>query len=685
MNREEAAARLADLAQAVARHDRLYHTEDAPEITDAAYDALKAEALALARQYPALPVAKALLRQVGAAPQEGFAKIRHGKAMLSLDNCFTPEDVADWLARMQRFLGRDEPLACVAEPKIDGLSLNLHYRNGKLVHAATRGDGTTGEDVTENVRTIADVPQSLVGASEVLPEVLDVRGEVYMTRADFLALNQAQEQAGDKIFANPRNAAAGSLRQLDPRVTAVRPLRFCAYAWGEVSKPLGATLEEARARLESFGFILSHPVRLCHAADDLLAYYGDLGAARADLPFEIDGVVYKVNDLALQERLGFVSRSPRWAVAHKFPPQQGETRLNRITVQVGRTGALTPVAELEPIGIGGVMVSRATLHNEDEIARKDLRAGDRVIVQRAGDVIPQIVRVVEHAPGSVPFVFPDTCPDCGSHAVRDAEEAVRRCTGGLICPAQARERLVHFASRGALDIEGLGEKNVAELFTLGWVTSPADLFTLEAHHGAALAEREGWGPVSAAKLCAAIRARRTVPLDRFIFALGIRRVGEANAKLLARHYRRFDLFRARMQEAVVPDSEARRDLEGIERLGPVIAQDIVDFFAEPHNVALLDALPVVVEEATVATGGRLAGKTVVFTGTLERMTRSEAKARAEALGAKVSGSVSRKTDYVVAGAEAGSKLKEATALGVTVLSEEAWIALCDGAPRQPDT
>ncbi len=675
MNRTEAAARLAELAAEIGRHDRLYHTEDAPEIADAAYDALKAEALALARQYPALPTARALLMQVGAVPKEGFAKVLHAKAMLSLDNCFTPEDVADWLTRMRRFLGSSDPLDCLAEPKIDGLSLSLRYAHGELVRAATRGDGTEGEDVTANVHTVADVPKSLAGAPEVLPEVLEVRGEIYMTRADFFALNAAQERAGDKIFANPRNAAAGSLRQLDPKVTATRPLKFFAYAWGEVSAPLGATLEEARARLEELGFVLSHPVRLCRSVEDLLAYYTDLGAARADLPFEIDGVVYKVNHLALQERLGFVSRSPRWAVAHKFPPQQGETRLKKITVQVGRTGALTPVAELEPIGIGGVMVSRATLHNEDEIARKDLREGDRVIVQRAGDVIPQIVRVVEHAPESVPYVFEAVCPECGSHAARDPDEAVRRCTGGLVCPAQAKERLVHFASRNALDIDGLGEKNAAELFDLGWVKSPADLFSLEERHGAALAEREGWGPVSAAKLFAAIRARRTAPFARFLFALGIRRVGEANAKLLARHYRQFAHFRQRMTEARDPASEARQELEGIERLGPVIAQDIVEFFAEPHNTALLDALPVTVEDAAAPEGGILAGKTIVFTGTLARMTRPEAKARAEALGAKVSGSVSRKTDYVVAGEDAGSKLKEATALGVTILGEEDWLAL----------
>lgn len=674
MGRSETQAELEKLAAELAHHDQLYHTNDAPEISDAAYDALKAKALELARLYPSLPVSKAILGKVGHAVKDGFAKVRHAVPMLSLDNCFADADVADWLNGIRRFLRVEGDIPCIAEPKIDGLSLSLRYENGVLVSAATRGDGSEGEDVLANVRTIQDIPQHLEGA----PAVLDVRGEVYMTRADFQALNAAQDSAGEKLFANPRNAAAGSLRQLDASITARRPLRFFGYAWGEVSEPLGPTQSAARERLAAMGFTVSTPSCLCSSEADLLAYYKNIGAQRANLPFEIDGVVYKVNDLALQERLGFVSRAPRWAVAHKFPPEQGETRLLKIDIQVGRTGALTPVAWLEPIGVGGVMVSRATLHNEDEILRKDVREGDLVTIQRAGDVIPQIVSARRtEASAPTPFVFPQVCPQCGSHAVRDEGEAIRRCTGGLICPAQLKERLIHFASRTAFDIEGLGEKNIEELWSLGWIKQPADLFALRTHE-AELAAREGWGNLSASKLLAAIEARRTVSLERFIYALGIRRIGEANAKLLARNYRTLDSFRTQMIAASDHASEAWHQLEAIERMGPVIAQEVVDFFAEPHNLSLLDALAAVVTvEAApeIIGGGALAGKTIVFTGTLTTMSRPEAKARAEALGAKVSGSVSKKTDYVVAGADVGSKLKEATALGVAILSEDEWLTL----------
>lgn len=680
MSRADTKAELEKLAAQLAHHDALYHTNDAPEISDADYDALKRRALELAKQYPSLDVSKKLLGKVGHGTKDGFAKIRHVVPMLSLENCFTAEDVADWLSGIRRFLRHEGDIDCIAEPKIDGLSLSLRYENGQLISAATRGDGAEGEDVTANVRTIQDIPQLLQNA----PGVLEVRGEVYMTRADFFALNTAQEAAGEKIFANPRNAAAGSLRQLDARITASRPLRFFGYAWGEVSAPLGKTQSEARERLTALGFTVSTPARLCKNEEELLAYYHEIGAQRADMPFEIDGVVYKVNELALQERLGFVSRAPRWATAHKFPAQQGETRLLRISVQVGRTGALTPVAELEPIGIGGVMVSRATLHNEDEIRRKDVRPGDLVTVQRAGDVIPQIVsarRTPDSAPE--PFVFPQTCPQCGSHAVRDEDEAVRRCTGGLICPAQVKERLIHFASRLAFDIEGLGDKNIEELHSLGWITQPADIFSLKIH-AEELAKREGWGELSVKKLLAAIEARRRISLERLIYALGIRRIGEANAKLLARHYRSLENFRARMIAARDHSSEAWQQLESIERMGPVIAAEVVDFFAEPHNLEMLKALTAqltVEDAAEIAAGGALAGKTIVFTGALTSTSRPEAKARAEALGAKVSGSVSKKTDYVVAGAEAGSKLKEAEALGIRVLSESEWLALSSAADK----
>jgi len=680
--RKEAAAELEKLSAELSRHDQLYHGNDAPEISDADYDALKTRALEIARQYPSMAAAKALLAKVGAAPKDGFAKVKHAKPMLSLENTFTADDVANWMAGVRRFLNLDDTaaIACIAEPKIDGLSLSLRYENGKLLHAVTRGDGAEGEDVTANVKTIADIPQQLKGNP---PAVLEVRGEIYMTRADFVALNAAQEAADDKIFANPRNAAAGSLRQLDSRITASRKLRFFGYAWGEISAPLGHTQEQARAAIESYGFTLSTPARLCSTEAELLHYYTYVGEQRAGLPFEIDGVVYKVNDLALQERLGFVSRAPRWAVAHKFPPQQAQTRIIAIDIQVGRTGALTPVARLEPVGVGGVMVSNATLHNQDEIERKDIRVGDLVTIQRAGDVIPQVVGVVpdKRPEGSLPYVMPTHCPECGSLAVREVDEAVLRCTGGLICPAQAKERLLHMVSRTAFDIDGMGDKVVDELFGLGWLKQPADLYRLEATHGTELAKREGWGEVSAAKLFAAINGRRSLPLERFIYGLGIRRIGEANAKLLARHYLKVDVFVSQMIAAASHTSDAWRDLESIERMGPVIAQEVVDFFAEPHNRNLVTALlqEVQVQDAAAPVqNGTLSGKTVVFTGTLTLMSRQEAKAKAEALGAKVSGSVSKKTDFVVAGADAGSKLKDAQALGIKVLTEQEWVELAGG-------
>lgn len=675
-----AQTRLQELAALLSQHDAAYYQNDAPTITDAEYDRLKTEALQLAKAYPQDMAAQAILSKVGSAPQEGFAKIAHGIPMLSLDNCFTDEDVADWLASMKRFLllPEDAPLEILAEPKIDGLSLNLLYRHGQLISASTRGDGMVGEDVTANARTIRDIPKHLdYPYPYPFPTEIEIRGEVYMTRADFTALNARQAEQGEKIFANPRNAAAGSLRQLDPSITAQRPLRFFAYAFGAQSQPVAASQTELMRWLEGSGFRPNSPRQLCTSPRDILTYYTNIMARRAELPFEIDGVVYKVNDFALQQRLGFVSRAPRWAVAHKFPPEQGQTRLNAITLQVGRTGAITPVAELEPIGIGGVMVSRATLHNQDEIARKDIRVGDLVVVQRAGDVIPQVVSVVPvaGAPRSAPFVMPTTCPVCGSHAVREEGEAVLRCTGGLNCEAQALEHLEHFVAKDAFDIEGLGSKSLGEFWQLGWIRRPSDIFTLIDAHGESLRERDGWGEKSASKLASAITKRRTIELHRFIVALGIRHVGEVTAKLLATHYTSWDNFHSQMQHAQNKDSESWQQLNAIEGMGEIMAQAIVDFFAEPQNEAeLAKLLPhLTISEAEAKTqGGKLSGKTVVFTGTLTSLSRAEAKAMAEKLGAKVAGSVSKKTDYVIAGSDAGSKLKDAQALGIRVFTETEW-------------
>jgi DNA ligase (NAD+) len=683
------------LAGEIAHHRQLYYQKDAPELSDAAYDALEQRLAALEARFPELLQADSPTQTVGVAPSAGFGKVVHRVPMLSLGNAFTDEDVAEFVDRVRRFLSipEDGTVEFVAEPKIDGLSLSIRYEDGHLVQAATRGDGTEGEDVTANVRTIRDVPVRLRGHA---PAVLEVRGEVYMVREEFLDLNRRQAERGEKVFANPRNAAAGSLRQLDPGVTAGRPLRFFAYAWGELSAPLGASQWAARERLAELGFELNQPTALCGSAAELLAHHRAIGAARADLPFDIDGVVYKVNRLDLQERLGFVSRAPRWAIAHKFPAEQAQTRLNAISIQVGRTGTLTPVAELEPVTVGGVVVSRATLHNEDEIQRKDVRAGDMVIVQRAGDVIPQIVgRVGEHPAGSHPFHFPETCPECGSLAVRPEGEVARRCTGGLTCPAQAVERLLHFVSRDAFDIEGLGAERVQLFFEEGRVRQPADIFTLEQREGERLdrlVNKTGFGKKSVENLFAAIDRRRTIGLDRFIFALGIRQVGQATARLLARHYGTLEHWQERMREAQreragKPEEkkpelvgEAYADLCRIEQIGPGVADDIVAFFGEEHNLAALKALDdagVRTEEfrAPQVQSSPVTGKTVVFTGTLETMGRSEAKARAEALGAKVAGSVSARTDYVVVGADAGSKATKARELGVTVLSEQEWLAL----------
>ena len=683
LSEDEAAAELAALAAAIARHDRLYYQHDAPEIGDAEYDALRGRNVAIERRFPHLKRADSPSERVGAPAAARFAKVVHARPMLSLANGFSEADLIEFVAGVRRFLKelRDDPdaaLEMMAEPKIDGLSIALRYEDGRLVSAATRGDGTTGEDVTANVRTLRDVPARI----ETGLAVCEVRGEVYMTRADFQDLNARQEAAGGKVFANPRNAAAGSLRQLDPAITAGRPLRFFAYAAGEMSAEIAETHEGFLAALGGFGFPTNPLARLCASVDDMLAYYRELAGSRSALAYAIDGVVFKVNRRDWQERLGFVSRAPRWAIAQKFAAEQAQTRVQAIRIQVGRTGALTPVAELDPVGIGGVIVGRATLHNEDEIARKDIRVGDWVIIQRAGDVIPQIVGVVaeKRPPDSVPFAFPEHCPECGSLAVREAGEAARRCTGGLICPAQAVERMRHFVSRGAFDIEGLGDKHIEAFWRDGLLASPVDIFRLRARADA-IRDREGWGERSVENLLTAIEARRAIPLDRFIYALGIRQVGEATAKLLARRYGSLAAWNRAMCALGSEDggAEAYAELTAIDGIGPSVAEDLAAFFAEPHNRAVLDDLEREVRVADfvagVAVASPLAGKTVVFTGTLARMTRSEAKARAEALGAIVAGSVSKKTDFVIEGADAGSKAAKARALGLVVLSEDEWLAL----------
>jgi DNA ligase (NAD+) len=693
--RKQADAEISRLTQEIERHDKLYYQKNAPEISDAAYDALRRRLEAIEARFPDLKRLDSPTRRVGAAPAQGFAKVSHLKPMLSLGNAFSTEDVTEFVAGVRRFLklGPEEPVELAAEPKIDGLSANLRYENGAFAQGATRGDGAVGEDITANLRTIADVPQRLKGKN--IPRLIEVRGEVYIARRDFLKMNQEREEEGEPVFANPRNAAAGSVRQLDPAITAKRPLRFFAYAWGEASDVPAETHWDMVHRFSAWGFETNPLARLCRTSDEALALHARLAEQRADLAYDIDGVVYKVNRLDWQERLGFVSRAPRWAIAHKFPAEQAVTKLENIAIQVGRTGALTPVAELSPVTVGGVVVSRATLHNEDEIARKDIRVGDTVVVQRAGDVIPQVVRVIaEKRPrGSHPFVFPDKCPVCRSRAVREEGEAVRRCAGGLTCPAQAVERLRHFVSRTALDIDGLGEESIQELFDLGFLKSPADIFRLKAHEGRLVRRKigkdqhagiEGWGELRFANLMQAIEARRKVTLPRFIFALGIRQVGEATARLLAKQYGSLKAWRQAMEAAARGDAEALADLDNVEGIGPSMAKDIVDFFAEKHNRAALDELEKEIEvedfRAPSAAGSPVAGKTVVFTGTLESMGRNEAKARAEALGAKVAGSVSKKTDCVVVGADAGSKAAKAKELGVKMLSEAEWLKLIGGAP-----
>jgi len=693
LNEQQARAELEWLATEITRHDALYYRSDAPEISDSKYDVLRRRNEQIEAKFPQLRRSDSPSLKVGATPSEGFGKVRHRVPMLSLGNAFSDEDVVDFVARVRRFLGlaEDEPLNFTAEPKIDGLSISLRYESGRLVEAATRGDGAEGENVTANVKTMQTIPELLAGND--LPGSIDIRGEIFMSHADFQKLNADQQAAGQKTFANPRNAAAGSLRQLDPTVTAQRPLHLFAYGWGEAQPLPGKTQASVVEAFKQWGLPTNPELMLCQNAEELISYYRDLELKRASLGYDIDGIVYKVDRLDFQERLGFVSRAPRWAVAHKFPAEQATTVLNDIEIQVGRTGALTPVAKLEPVTVGGVVVSNATLHNEDEIARKDMRIGDTVVVQRAGDVIPQVVSaVLEKRPEDAqPFEFPDVCPACGSHAVRELDEktdkldAVRRCTGGLICPAQRVERLKHFVSRTAFDIDGLGDKSIQAFYEDGLIQSPPEIFTLEARDKSdlkKLKDREGWGSQSARKLFAAIDARRRISLDRFIFALGIRHVGETTAKVLARSYGDITAFKTAMIAASQgKDSEAWLDLHNIDGIGETVAAAIVEFFAEPHNVKVVDDLLAEVEPEpleAVATASPVTGKSIVFTGTLEKKSRGEAKAQAERLGAKVAGSVSKKTDYVVAGADAGSKLTKARDLGVTVLTEDEWDELISG-------
>jgi DNA ligase (NAD+) len=690
LDETEAASELARLAAEIGHHDELYYRKDQPEISDADYDALRARNDEIEARFPGLVRDDSPSLRVGAAPVGAFGKVAHRVPMLSIDNAFTEAKVEGFLVSAKAFLGLspDQPLDVTAEPKIDGLSISLRYERGRLVQGATRGDGYEGEDVTANVRTIGDIPKAV--AAKDFPTAFEVRGEIYMRHADFELLNSEQERQGLKVFANPRNAAAGFVRQLDPSITAKRPLRFFAYAWGEVERLPADTQWGFYEALSNWGFPVNPLMRLTSSIAEMLETYRQIEEHRAGLGYDIDGVVYKINRFDLQQRLGFRSRTPRWALAHKFPAEKATTILRDIDIQVGRTGALTPVAKLDPVTVGGVVVQNATLHNEDEIARKDVRIGDTVIVQRAGDVIPQILGVVQDKrPKSAKrFVFPDTCPACGSHASRELnpvsgkEDAVRRCTGGLICPAQRVERLKHFVSRNALDIEGLGEKHIKAFYDDGLIQSPPDIFTLakrDKRAASKLAEREGWGETSAKKLFDAIEARRNVKLDRFIFALGIRHVGETTARLLARNYGTAGDFLTAMRAAAKHRSgEAFAELDNIEGIGPVVAASIADFFAEKHNVeVVVDLLKEVRPEPLEAVDqtSPISGKTVVFTGTLERMTRSEAKAKAERLGAKVAGSVSKNTDYVVAGPGAGSKLKNAKDLGVTVLTEDEWLKL----------
>lgn len=679
---EEAAAELAELAQKIAAADNAYYQNDAPDLTDADYDRLKHRNSEIEALFPNLIRADSPSKRVGSAVQSKFNKIEHRFPMLSLGDVFSIAEVDDFVLGIKRFLNLSADIDFMAEPKIDGLSFSARYEKGRFISGATRGDGIIGEDISENLKTIKQLP--LILPPDV-PEILEIRGEVYMAKSDFLSLNERNAAEKKKLFANPRNAAAGSLRQLNPQITAERKLSLWAYTWGEVSERQWQTQAEFFEKLRSWGFPVNPYNKICRNLEDINNNFKQLTEIRADLPYDIDGIVYKVNSIELQNRLGFLTRTPRWAIAHKFPAEQALSRINNIRIQVGRTGALTPVADLEPINVGGVLVSHATLHNEDEIKRKDIRIGDMVVIQRAGDVIPQVVEVKfeKRPPDSKPFEFPVFCPECGAHAIREENEAIRRCTGGLTCPAQAKERLKHFVSKEAFDIVGLGDKVVEEFYNDGIIKHPADIFTLEERNsgddlfafdaGLHLEQRNGWGKLSVQNLFQAIRNRRTISLPRFIYALGIPQVGSATALLLAKNYGSLDALQQDMKR------RETAKLIAIDGIGPEMGNDIVEFFNEQHNINEIKDLRKYIKiddyVDTTSTDSQLSGKTVVFTGTLEKMTRSEAKALAQKYGAKVAGSVSSHTDYVVVGQDAGSKAQKAAELGIKTLSEAEFIAM----------
>jgi DNA ligase (NAD+) len=687
----DAAARAAELRKQIAHHNQRYYEQDAPDISDADYDALMGELRDIEAANPDLITPDSPTQRVGSAPAAKFEKVRHSVPMLSLGNAFSEEDVIDFVERIRRFLrlSAEEPLVFTAEPKIDGLSVSLRYERGQLVTGATRGDGSEGEDVTPNVRTLEDIPDRLKGGAKSVPEVTEVRGEVYMTKPAFRALNQRQAQTGGTLYANPRNSAAGSLRQLDPGITAARALRFFAYSWGSMSRMPADTQSGMLEWLKSCGFTTNPLTRVCRSVEELLAFHREIGLSRAALDYDIDGVVYKVERLDWQERLGFVSRNPRWAIAHKFPAEKATTVVRDIDIQVGRTGTLTPVAKLEPVTVGGVVVQNATLHNEDYIRELDVRIGDTVTIQRAGDVIPQVLGVVlEKRPAGIePYTFPRKCPchlktDVVRETTATGEEGARaRCTGEFACPFQKTEHLRHFVSRLAFDIEGLGEKQIHFFVNeKQWVREPAQIFQLKAHK-AELEEEEGFGEVSVRKLLEAIEARRTISLERFIYALGMRQVGETTARALARGYGNWQAFHDAALKVAAADAEARQDMDALDQIGDTVIDSIAAYFTAPRNVRIVENLTKevqILDAEKPAKNSPIAGKTIVFTGTLVQMTRDEAKALAERLGAKVSGSVSKKTDYVVAGAEAGSKLKKAAELGVTVLEEQQFLDLVNG-------